>query len=278
MTQQVHVTKLSWKVVLLCVALSCLAVGSWLAGAAQADDRLPFSPLADNRPDMPDWDNAGLYGASVYTIVYNPPRNEIYLGSGGVYKSSDGGLTWEKMFWGAGNASAIAIAPLDGTAYFAKREVLHITSDGGASWAIVEGLQGYIQNITLDPSDSNALFLGTGSESTLVEKGGRIHRSLDGGQNWTTVDVDPGYCISSVAVDPQDNTHIWAVSGACGDFPDHSAVFLSTDRGLSYTPVLTSSFGYEFVQADFEGNHILYLTGKGVRASLDGGAVSAARF
>jgi hypothetical protein len=82
-----------------------------------------------------------------------------------------------------------------------------------------------------------------------------------------------------VAVDPLDGNRVWAVSGAACNptFPDHSAVFSSTDRGLNYSLVLTSTDGNEYSQVVFGPAGVLYLVGdEAVRVSHNSGVTFTA--
>jgi hypothetical protein len=110
-----------------------------------------------------------------------------------------------------------------------------------------------------------------GTDSWDHPQGGKVFRTLDGGATWQGVAVDVGYCISSLAVDPLNTAHVWAVSGNCGGYPDHTAVYSSTDGGLSFNLVFTSTNGYEFSQLGFDAAGNLFLLGDGLRLSHNGG-------
>jgi hypothetical protein len=126
----------------------------------------------------------------------------------------------------------------------------------------------------LDPNDGQVGFVGTAGNGSDVNTNGYVHRTLDGGQTWISATVDIGYGICSIAVDPNNNNNIWAVSGPCNyTFPDHSAVFSSTNRGLSFSLMLISTNGNEFQQVAFDPSGVLYIAGDGVRVSHNGGVI-----
>jgi photosystem II stability/assembly factor-like uncharacterized protein len=190
--------------------------------------------------------------------------------SGAYYKSTDAAHTWTKVTDQGGNG-CVAVDPVSGTVYLGIHSDIWISNDSGATWDVNTDLVGNANTMALDPQDGQTAFVGTGGENVNVHLNGYVHRTLDGGDTWTTVAVDPGYCISSLAVDPGNSDHVWAVSGPCGGFPDHTTVYSSTDRGASFSLVLTSSYGYEFSQAAFGPSGVLYLVGDGVRTSHNGG-------
>jgi len=221
--------------------------------------------------DSENWENAGLYGGTVILAAYDPLEDDIYLAvSGAYYRSTDAAHTWTKVTDQGGNG-CVAVDPVSGTVYLGVYEDIWISNDSGATWDVNTGLVGNANTMALDPQDGQTAFIGTGGENVNVHLNGYVHRTLDGGVTWTTVGVDPGYCISSLAVDPNDGGRVWAVSGPCGGFPDHTAVYSSTDRGVSFSLVLTSSYGYEFSQVAFGPSGVLYLVGDGVRVSHNSG-------
>ena len=64
-----------------------------------------------------------------------------------------------------------------------------------------------------------------------------------------------------LAVDPLDQVIDWSVSSPCSSSPDYSAVYSSTDRGLRYSLVLTSSDIHEYYQTLFDPSGVLYVAG-----------------
>ncbi len=121
--------------------------------------------------------------ANVYSLdqsLVNP--NILICGteSGGVFISSDKGLTWNHTGRDApftSRNSAVACHPTSTSTFIiASYEELYRTIDGGATWNAIYFLDGTANEIKFDPTDANHIFVT--SSSGLFE-------SFDGGNNWT---------------------------------------------------------------------------------------------
>lgn len=170
-------------------------------------------------------------GGRITDIVADPAEfNTVYAGaaSGGIWKSSDGGATWNEVFDGAGSPSigALALDPADPQVLYAGTgeanpgggsvayggDGVWKTTDGGATWSSL-GLAGTrsIGEIALAPTHPGRVFVAaTGS---LYSKGPDrgLYRSNDGGANWTKVLYlsDSTGCVD-VAVDPANGNRVFA--------------------------------------------------------------------
>ncbi|MEM7481253.1 MAG: hypothetical protein AAF481_08775 [Acidobacteriota bacterium] len=129
----------------------------------------------------------------------------IFVGAatGGVWRSTDYGLTWEPVFDDQPVASIGAVA--------------------------------------LDPSAPERVWVGTGEgnprNSTSV--GGGIYRSDDGGETWALKGLEATERIHRVIVHPEDPDTVWvaALGRAWGENPERG-VFKSTDGGETWEKVL----------------------------------------
>ena len=269
----------------LCFSVGSLLIGSlvvsaWLIGTGMAAS--PPKPTQGQVPPVgelhlldvddglgPEWENAGIYGATAGNAAYDPTTEDVYLATAGAYyKSTDGGQTWNRI--ASDGNQALAVDQVDGTVYLglAGRKEIWVSANHGITWS-VQSIVGAPQIFALDPSNRNVAFFGTGEPFS--GGAGRVYRSLDRGVTWNPTFVDDGHCISSVAVNPLDENNVWAVSWGCQGLLDHSAVFSSTDRGLSYSLVLTDSNPFEYSQILFDSNGLIYLAGDAVRISANGG-------
>lgn len=107
----------------------------------------------------------------------------------GVYKSTDGGLTWDRLeFTGYG---PLAISPAfadDATLFAGQRRAIYASRDGGATWtkSVVPGWgMGPLEALAVSPT-----FAGDGIALASV-RGKGLYRSMDGGQTFDQVAADP---------------------------------------------------------------------------------------
>jgi photosystem II stability/assembly factor-like uncharacterized protein len=186
----------------LAAALTALAVWSLSAQSA---------PPAQHVVDGLVLRNIGPFrsGSWVTSVaVPDAPKHDhlytIWVGqrSGGVWKTTNGGATWNPVFDSAGVAAIgdIAIAPSDsrivwvGTGDQANARSsysgrgLFKTVDGGATWQPV-GLADshHVARIVIDPADPNRVYVAAMGHlfSRNAERG--VFRTLDGGRTWTKV-------------------------------------------------------------------------------------------
>lgn len=134
-------------------------------------------------------------GASPYAIAIGPgpgitvmaadPGNPmtVYAGTAGagVYRSLDGGTSWDAVNTGITHfdVTALVIAS-DGSALYAGTRTGGVfkSTDGGASWtAMNDGLDPHILSLEIAPTGDETLFAG-------VDGGGGVYKSIDGGVTW----------------------------------------------------------------------------------------------
>jgi len=125
----------------------------------------------------------------------------IMFDGGGVFKSADGGTTWNEIGNGYlppySRASDIVIDPRNpSTLYIAvpqgpradSSQGLYKSTDGGATWRMV--LDGRMTDVVLDPSNPDVIYTVS---STVIDgwptaRSG-MYKSEDGGENWTLLEV-----------------------------------------------------------------------------------------
>ncbi len=187
----------------------------------------------DSRPSLDeDWIFAGPtnVGGRITALAVHPSAPDtVYAGAalGGVFKSTDGGLSYTNVFNDdfALSTGALAIDPqhptwiwlgtgeanTSGDSYGGKG--VYFSSDGGRNWAH-KGLEEvvHIGEIAVDPENSDRVFVAAAGElfGTNPERG--IYRTLDGGDTWSRVlfltDSTAGI---DVAVNPNNADTVYAV-------------------------------------------------------------------
>ena len=154
----------------------------------------------------------------------------FYMGSvnGGVWRSKNGGQSWENLTDGKTDISSV-----------------------GA--------------ITVAPSDANVIYVGSG-ESQLREDltfGTGMYRSTDAGQTWQHLGLTETHQITDIVVDPRDPERVYvsAIGHAFGPNSERG-VFRTLDGGKSWKKVLfiDDSTGANDLAIDPSNPRILYAT------------------
>jgi photosystem II stability/assembly factor-like uncharacterized protein len=147
----------------------------------------------------------------------------FYLGAsgGGVWKSTDYGTSWNNISDG----------------YFASPS---------------------IGDIAASQTDSNLLYVGTGSEGlrSNVITGKGVYKSINGGKSWTHLGLEKSGHIGAVEIDPRNNNVVWvaAIGQAFNDNPERG-VYKTTDGGQSWKQMLAVSDAVGFADIELVPNN-----------------------
>ncbi|MFA0960272.1 hypothetical protein AB9P05_00540 [Roseivirga sp. BDSF3-8] len=213
------------------------------------------------------WQLMGLENTrNIHRVLIHPDNPDVvYVGAigtawgdtedRGVYKTTDGGKTWNKILY-ANNRTGVADMVMDPTNpnklvvamweyrrwpwYFesgGEGSGLWITQDGGENWeertsedGLPEGELGRI-GLAIAPSNPDRIY-------ALVEaKTNALYRSDDGGKNWQMINDSEGignrpFYYSDIFVDPKNDNRLYSI---------HSLVTMSEDAGKSFTVLLPYS-------------------------------------
>jgi len=204
-------------------------------------------------------------GGRIADIAVNPHDKSnwyIAVGSGGVWKTTNSGITWKPVFEDQASFSigCVAIDPANPSVVWAGtgenvsgRHVgwgdgVYKSRDGGQTWQNM-GLpkSEHIGKILIDPRNSDVVLVA--AEGPLWSSGGErgLYKTTDGGATWNLVlkiDADTG--VTDVEFDPsnpdivyaaayQRRRHTWSLLAG----GPKSGIYKSTDNGATWRQVKT---------------------------------------
>ncbi|HET7739196.1 MAG TPA: hypothetical protein VFL67_00935, partial [Mycobacterium sp.] len=209
----------------------------------------------------------------------------------GVYKTTDGGKSWDKVLYvdPGTSCSDISIDPGNSNIVYAgmytyRRWAWHLESGGGntAVWKSVDGgahwerLSGKDRNrglpttemdrigVAVAPSDPNVVYVISETKTQ-----GELWRSDDAGKRWRVVNRDPNinfrpFYYADIRVDPQNPNRLFSLSGS---------LYLSEDGGANFHTVGRDVHGdHQAMWIDpLNPRYVLSGSDGGWQVSYDGG-------
>ena len=253
------------------------------------------------------WTHLGLRdGQQIGKIAVDPrDPNRLYVAvlghpygpnaERGVYRSTDGGATFERVLFTDENAGAfdLALDPADARTLYASLwsarqspwetieggsfernptgSGLFKSSDGGTSWKRLEGgLPSAARGlgrvaVAVAPSDAKRVYAFADAP-----KIGGLYRSDDAGAGWTLVNgtprvVERGSDLTTVGVDPRDRDRVYVTN---------TSTYVSTDGGTTFTALRGAPGGDDYqsiwISPD-DPRTILLGSDQGAVVTLNGG-------
>lgn len=208
------------------------------------------------------WGSLG--GGTNATIIQAHPAlpNTLFSyrsGNGNIWRSQDGGQSWQLSNDGLENVSITTLAfdPTDANMIYAgSGSGLYRSQDNGDSWSMT-GLPNNVRvlSIVVDPQNSANLFVG--GENDLLH-------STNSGESWTAVPV--GRYITDLAIDPENPQVMYAL---VNEQPHRSV-----DGGMTWVSLNYPGYGATSLVVKPDDAAILYVGGyNGLYISRDGSAL-----
>ena len=168
--------------------------------------------------------------------------------NGGVWKSSDYGMTWKPIFddQPTGSIGAVAVAPSDPSIIYvgsgeglqrpdlSTGDGIYKSADAGKTWthlSLRDGQQ--IPQIIVDPTNPDRLFVAVLGHPYGANEERGIYRSTDGGKSFDKVlykDENTGGI--DLAFDPSNANHVYAVLWEARQAPWENGAFRGPGSGL----------------------------------------------
>ncbi len=185
------------------------------------------------------WEHMGLGDTRfIHRIAIHPKNPEIVFVAApgrrwgpneerGLYRTLDGGLTWEKVLYINEDTGVVEVAMEDNgrvlyaAAYQRRRHAwgnltggphsgIYRSMDGGSTWeklggGLPEGVLGKIA-IAIAKSSPNVVY------AAIADSEGGLYRSEDRGSSWTRVnDLRTSYWYGNIYVDPVNENKLWVM-------------------------------------------------------------------
>lgn len=233
--------------------VAMIVFAGWLAARSAVAQDIPASEYQDLK-----WRLIGPFrGGRVLAVTgVTGDADTYYFGSvaGGVWKTTDSGVSWTSLF---------------------DRE--SVSSIGA---------------IAVAPSDPNIIYVGTGEACIRGDSsfGDGVYKSVDGGKTWTHLGLTETRHIARIIVDPHDSNVVFVAALGHTYGPNaERGVFRSADGGKTWVKVLYKNDESGAIDITFvpKNPHILYAAlwdvyrtpwtlvsggpGSGIYKSVDGG-------
>jgi photosystem II stability/assembly factor-like uncharacterized protein len=211
-----------------------------------------------------------LPGFPTHKLIIDPTNSSImFLGvdSSGVFKTTDGGANWNRVFLLNSNVQALAIDPINPSIIYLATYAFDLfkSTDGGITWPPISA-PGDVSVIAVDPANHSIVYAGTNFG---------VSKSTNGGASWSLTSLtNPGASdpyIISVVMDPTNSSVLYAATYNGG-------AFKTINGGTSWSPVFSDVAGHvlSFAIDTSAATTVFAGTEQGVYQSTNGGQTSSA--
>ena len=212
----------------------------------------------------------------VFSLTIDPNNPEIvWVGFDGitaVYRSADGGGSWEKRITGITETQGLAIRSIavepgnsqvvyaggevasyvwagenrNGREFDRVQGVVYKSIDAGLTWQAVLRAENLVRYVLIDPTDVNTLYAATGifdreaanSDPTTNTAGGvGVLKSTDGGATWVPVNIGfSNLYVGTLFMHPENPLILLAGAGN-NAYPEGGGIYRTANGGSTWTYV-----------------------------------------
>lgn len=214
------------------LSLLCVLLGAnfTIAQKKTVDPSTPNDPLTEGTFSGLQFRCIGTAKTSgrIVDFAVNPKNHKVYFvaaASGGVWKTENGGITYEPVF----------------------------EHEGSFSIGCVE----------IDPSNTNVVWVGTGENNNQrsVAYGDGVYKSEDGGKSWKNMGLKNSEHIGMITIDPNNSDIVYvAAYGPLWSAGGDRGIYKTTDGGKTWKQVLSVSenTGFNEIHMDPRNSNVLY--------------------
>ncbi len=202
-----------------------------------------YSQKKNAAPDKDSLYNSDLFNAlsfrclgtavtsgRVVDFAVNPDRQKEYYvaaAAGGVWKTSNGGITYNPVFENEGSYS--------------------------------------IGCVRIDPNNSNVVWVGSGENNNQrsVSYGDGVYKSEDGGKSWKNMGLKESQHIGMIVIDKNNSDIVYvAAYGPLWNAGGDRGIYKTTDGGKTWNRILfvSENTGFNEIHMDPRDSNVLYAT------------------
>ena len=147
-----------------------------------------------------------------------------------------------------GRISDVAVDPKNPSVWYVAAAAGNLwkTENRGNTWTAIFDEQGSysLGAVTIDPKDSNIVWLGTGENNNQrsVSFGDGVYKSTDGGATWKRMGLENSEHIQNIVLDPRNSNVVYVTAiGPLWSAGGDRGLYKTADGGQTWKAVLTVS-------------------------------------